>query len=228
MNKLVILGAGGLARETLWVAREMNQERKQFDILGFVDDNPDLWGRTLADLPVLGGLGWLRENWSSDLCGICGVGNTVIRKRLHQWAQDVDLKFTNLIHPSAQMSRYVELGQGVVITAGTILTTQIEIHNQVFLNLSCTIGHDAVLEPYTNCAPACNISGGVRLKEGAHLGTGVQVIQNLTVGEWTKVGAGAVVIRDLPAHSVAVGVPAKVIKTRAPISDLEMTNHDTP
>jgi sugar O-acyltransferase (sialic acid O-acetyltransferase NeuD family) len=206
----------------------MNHDRKQFDILGFVDDNPDLWGRTLADLPVLGGFGWLQKNWSPDLRGICGIGNTVIRKRVYQRAQGIGLKFTSLIHPSAQMSKYVELGQGVVITAGTILTTQIEIHDHVFLNLSCTIGHDAVLEPYANCAPSCNISGDVRLKEGAHLGTGVQVIPNLTVGEWTRVGAGAVVIRDLPSHSVAVGVPAKVIKTMEPVSDFSMTHHDTP
>lgn len=214
MEKLVIFGAGGLGREVLWAAREMNRNRKQFNILGFIDDGEETWGQNLDNVPVLGGFDWIEEHWSHDLRGICGIGNTAVRKKIHQRAVQIGLEFTNVIHPSVLMSSHVELGKGVVITAGNILTSQIEVRNHVFLNLSCTVGHDAILESYSNCAPSCNISGDVRLKEGAHLGTGVQVIQGVTVGEWTTIGAGAVVIRDLPPESVAVGVPAKVIKTK--------------
>ena len=106
------------------------------------------------------------------------------------------------------------MGKGVVITAGNIITSQIRIGDHVFLNLGCTVGHDAILERYVNCAPNCNISGNVKLCEGAHLGTGVQVLPGVRVGEWTTVGAGAVVIHDLPANVVAAGVPARIIREK--------------
>lgn len=214
MEKLVIFGSGGLAREVLWVARDVNRVRPTFEILGFIEDNPDMKGRVLSDLPVLGGFEWIQEHLSPELRGICGIGNTIVRNQIAHRGKKLGLRFTNVIHPSVLRSNYVELGEGVVITAGNILTTQVEIHDHVFLNLDCTVGHDAVLERFVNCAPGCNISGDVRLKQGAHLGTGVKVIQGLTVGEYTKVGAGAVVTRDLPPSSVAVGIPAKVIRKR--------------
>ncbi len=214
-QKLVIFGAGGLAREVLWVAREMNREREVFEILGFIDDDSDSHGKILDEAPVLGGFDWLEEHIANDMRGIIGIGNTLVRKKIHLRARELGLSFANVIHPLAQLSKYVEMGAGIVITAGNVLTTQIELHDQVFLNLSCTVGHDTIIEPYANCAPGCNISGSVHLKTGAQLGTGVKVIQGASIGEWTTVGAGSVVIRDLPANCVAVGVPAKVIKSKA-------------
>ena len=214
MKKLVIFGSGGLGREVLWVVREMNQKRKQFEILGFIDDNPALWGKKLDDLPVWGGIDWLSENKAEEFCGITGIGNTKARKAIHLKIRDLDIPFINLIHPSVLMSQYVEMGKGIVITAGNIITSQIRIGDHVFLNLGCTVGHDAILERYVNCAPSCNISGNVTLCEGAHLGTGVQVLPGVRVGEWTTVGAGAVVIDDLPANVVAAGVPARIIREK--------------
>lgn len=215
-QRLLIFGAGGYAREVLWIAREINLVRESFEILGFIDDDSSLHGKVLAGARVLGGFDWLEENFSNELRGIIGIGNTGVRKTVHLKAQKLGLQFTNLIHPSVQFSKYVELGVGVVLAAGNILTTQIQLHDHVSLNLACTTGHDTTLEAYVNCAPGCNISGSVHLKTGAHLGTGVKVIQQRTIGEWTTVGAGAVVIQDIPAHCVAVGVPAKVIKSKEP------------
>jgi len=216
MKKLVIFGAGGLAREVLWVARDINSECETYDILGFIDDNPDFSNKRLSDLPVLGGFEWLENNFSSEILGVCGIGNTVIRRKIAERANAIGLKFATLIHPSVMYSKYVEIGEGVVICAGNIITTQIELHDHIFLNLGCTVGHDAILEKYVNCAPSCNISGDVTLEEGAHLGTGVQVIQGLRIGKYTTVGAGAVVIKNLPPYSVAVGMPAIVKKKKEP------------
>jgi len=212
MEKLVIFGASGLGREVLWVAREINKNKKVFDILGFIDDDVEKKGKIYDDIPVLGGFEWIEAHFSSDLCGVCAIGNTVARKKIHQKTKKFGIRATNLIHPSVKMTKYVDIGEGVIITAGNILTTQITLHDYVFLNLGCTVGHEAILKSYTNCAPNCNVSGNVILEKGVHLGTGVQVINNITIGEWTTVGAGAVVIKNLPSHSVAVGIPAKIIK----------------
>lgn len=214
MHELVIIGAGGLAREVLWVAREMNRQRPVFEPLGFIDDDAASHGKTLSDLPVLGGFDWLERNASPGLRVVCGIGNTQARKAAHDRAAGLGLTFANVIDPTARYSAHVELGEGVVITAGCVVTTQIELHDGVFLNLLCTVGHDTIMEAYTNCAPGCNISGDVHLERGVQVGTGAKIIQGLRVGAWTTVGAGAVVVKDVPPLSVAVGVPARVIKTK--------------
>lgn len=214
MTDLVIIGAGGHGKETLWNAAEMNEQKHCFRILGFIDENPELWGKRIDDVPVLGGFDWIEENRSPTLRCVCGVGNPIIRKRLNTRIENIGIGFETIIHPSVRMSKYVDLGRDVVLAAGVILTSGITIQEHAYINTGTIISHDAVIHPYVNCAPGCRISGHTELHEGAHLGTGVKVINNITIGEWARIGAGAVVVRDVPPYSVSVGVPAKVIKNR--------------
>ena len=90
---------------------------------------------------------------------------------------------------------------------------QIRIGNHIHVNLGCTISHDGVLEDFATLAPGVHISGYVTLGEGCYIGVGVNIIDRKTIGAWSVVGAGSVVISDIPPYSTAVGVPAKVIKT---------------
>ena len=104
------------------------------------------------------------------------------------------------------------MGKGNILCAGTILTADIVLKDFVILNLDCTVGHDVQLESYVTVYPSANISGNVTVGEGCELGTGSQIIQGKILGERTIVGAGAVVIEDLPGCCTAVGVPAAVVK----------------
>ncbi len=104
------------------------------------------------------------------------------------------------------------MGEGTIITAGNILTVDIKIGKHVMVNLDCTIGHDTVIEDFCSIMPSANISGNVKLEEGAYIGTGTQIINKIVIGKYSIIGAGAVVIRDIPARCTAVGVPAKPIK----------------
>lgn len=112
------------------------------------------------------------------------------------------------------LSHSVEIGEGCIICAGSIATVNIHIGNNVIINLDCTIGHDTKIGDYVTVYPSANISGLVTIEEAAEIGTGTQIIQGKRIGEATIVGAGAVVISDLPAKCTAVGSPAKIIKTR--------------
>jgi len=210
--RLVIIGSRGIGREVLWVVRDCNRAGSDWDILGFIDDDIKVHGKTFCDLPVVGGLEWIRSNMSTNLWGICAIGNTETRYQIHQKASSIGLKFATLIHPSVRMSQYVEIGEGVVICAGCILTTQISIGDHVYINLNCTIGHDTRIDNYVNCAPACNISGGVHLNQGAHLFTGVKIGPGVNVGNWSQIGAGSVVLKDVPDNVTVAGIPAKIIK----------------
>lgn len=198
MNKLVIISASGLGRETLWVVRECNKAEEQWDILGFVDDNEALRGKIICDVPVLGTFSWLENHLDENIYVICGIGNTKIRRKIAEKGKECGLKFATLIHPSVTMSKYVDIGEGVVITAQNIITTQVKIGNHVFLNLNCTVGHDTILEDFVNCAPSVSVSGNGILKRGCHLYAGVKVGPGVTIGEWTRIGAGISVIKNVP------------------------------
>jgi len=212
MQKVVILGAGGFAREVLWVFREANKVNHQWEVLGFIDENPENQGKVICDLPILGGFEWFKTVDKSEIKVICGVGNPKTKKHFVEKAESRKLEFCSVTHLNVRMSEYVKIGKGTVITAGNIITTQVKIGNHVSLNLDCTIGHDDNIGDYCNIAPGAHISGNVTFKEGVDFGTGAVILQGLTVGKWSIIGAGAVVIDDIPDNVTAVGVPARVIE----------------
>jgi len=119
-----------------------------------------------------------------------------------------------LIHPSVLIGdkRFVEIGEGCVICAACIITTNTVIKNFVTLNLQCTVGHDTTINDYAAFMPTFNISGEVDIAEGVYCGTGVKIINQISIGEYAIIGAGAVVAKSIPANCTAVGVPAKPIK----------------
>lgn len=215
MTDVVILGAGGFAREAYGVFVDDNRNKRKWNVLGFIDDNPEQHGRMLCDLPVLGGFDWLRAKRRRKLQALCAVGAPRTRKLLVDRATGMGIEFCTVVHPAAHVSRWVEIGPGTIITGGSILTTQIKIGSHVLLNLNCTVGHDTVIGPFCTMNPGCNISGCVRLGEGVDMGTGAVIIQGKSIGDWSVIGAGAVVTDNIPSHVTAVGVPCKVIKQHA-------------
>jgi sugar O-acyltransferase (sialic acid O-acetyltransferase NeuD family) len=214
-KNFVIIGAGGFAREVLDIFEAAKEAGQNCEVLGYlVEAQYGLQGKLINDRPILGDFGWLAERAKKVLV-ICGVGDPMVRKRLIERARDGGARFGNIIHPSAILTKHITLGEGIVIAAGCILTNNIRIGDHVHVNLDCTIGHDCVLENYTTLAPGVHVSGCVTLGEGCHIGTGANIVEKKMVGAWSQIGAGSVVIADIPQHSTAVGVPAKVIKTRA-------------
>jgi sugar O-acyltransferase (sialic acid O-acetyltransferase NeuD family) len=220
-QQIVILGAGGHAREVLDVIDAINQEKPQFEMLGFVvEPGYQQPGRLINDKAVLGHFDWLEEH-KHEVKAVCGVGFSAPRYRVVQKAETIGVEFANLIHPTALLTRWVTLGRGVIITAGCILTNQITIGDHVHINRMSNIGHDNLLEDFVTVSPGVNLSGNVTLRQGCFIGTGASIIEGQTVGPWARVGAGAAVITDIPENSTAVGVPAEVVDTRPPGWHLE-------
>ncbi len=213
-EKIVLIGAGGFARETLDVCEARNQDGHGLEVLGFiVDKDYGAPGTIVNGKPILGGFDWLEER-ASQVSVVCAVGAPHIRFRLVKQAQQIGCRFMSLIHPSAILTRWVTIGEGVVIAAGCILSNRIGIGDHAQINPGAIIGHDATLQPFATLAPGVHISGNVILGAGCYVGTGANVIQNVSIGDWSVVGAGCVVIRDVPANVTVVGVPGTVIKTR--------------
>lgn len=209
MEQIVIIGAGGFGREVAWLIEEINRTEKKWDILGFVDENPNIKGSTINGYKVVGDIEWLRDQ---DIYAVCAVGDPGAKKSIIERLKDTKIKYPVLIHPSVIMSNLINIGEGSIICAGSILTVNIEIGKHVIINLDCTIGHDAVIKEYSTILPSVNVSGYVNIESCTSIGTGTQIIQGLKINKNTTIGAGSVVVKDLPANCTAVGIPAKPIK----------------
>lgn len=209
MKDIVIIGAGGFGREVAWLIEDINKVKPEWNIKGFVDEDTNLRGKVINGYEVLGDVEWLSNQ---DIFAICAVGDSVAKKHIVYKLEGTRIKYPVLIHPSAILSDSVKVEEGSIICAGNILTVNIRIGKHVILNLDCTVGHDVELKNYTTVLPSVNISGNVVIEEAVSLGTGSAIIQGIRINENTIVGAGSVVVRDLPANCTAVGVPAKPIK----------------
>jgi sugar O-acyltransferase (sialic acid O-acetyltransferase NeuD family) len=214
IKSVVIVGAGGFGREVMEIFKDQNKNEKRWNILGIIDDDKELKGRIINGYPVLGGLEWIKENNNENLGCVCAIGIPETRKKVVEKLQEIGANFYNAIHPAVIMSEFVELGQDVIICAGSILTVNIRIGDHVHIDTNCTIAHDAIIEDYCRLNPGVKINGNNHLGEGVYIGTGATFIQEVSVGSWSTIGAGAVVVDNIPEKVVAVGVPAKVTKQK--------------
>ena len=160
---------------------------------------------------MLGGLGWIKENNNEQLGFICAIGEPEKRKQIVTKLNKIGVNFHNAIHPSVVMSEFLELGQDIIICAGTTLTVNIKIGNHVVINMNCSIAHDAIIEDYCTLSPNVQINGKVHLAKGVNIGTGATFLPNISVGKWSNIGVGAVVLKDIPEKVVSFGVPARII-----------------
>lgn len=211
MKDIIIIGAGGFGREVAWLIEDINKVYKEWNIVGFIDEKVENKGRYLNGYKILGNFSEVTKV-EDDLYYICAVGNPEAKKQLVQKAEELGLRAATLIHPSVVMSKHVSIGEGTIICAGNIITVNIKIGNHVIVNLDCTIGHDVLIEDCVTILPSANISGNVKINQCCDIGTGCAIIQGKTIGKNSVIGAGAVVVKDIPDNCVAVGCPAKIIK----------------
>lgn len=208
MKSLIIVGAGGFGRETAWLVERINAVTPTWNLLGFLDDSPQNQGKLVNGYPVLGPV-TSAESYP-EAYFVCAIACTRVRRLIiHKLGA---VRYATLIDPAAILSDRVTVGEGSIICARAVLTVDISVGRHSILDVACTVGHDTTLRDFVTLYPAANVSGSIDIGCGCELGTGSQVIQQLRIGENTIIGAGAVVIRDLPADCTAVGCPAKPIK----------------
>ena len=209
VKPLIIVGAGGLGREVAWLVEDINKNTPQWNLLGFVDDGVN--GFTVEDYPILGDVDSLFYMEPLPWV-IVAIANASVRKRIVGQIQLRGMSMATLIHPSVQSSRFVEIGEGSIICAGSVITTNITLGLSSIVNPNCFIGHDTVLQNYVSLMPGVHVAGEVKLGEGVYMGLHSCVINRTSIGEWSIIGAGATVVSDIPPNSLAVGVPARVVK----------------
>ena len=213
MRKIAIYGAGGLGREIGQLITQVNIQSPCWELIGYYDDNIEK-GKTISGQEILGGINDLNAQ-NEELCLMVCIADCYVRTKIVQSIFNENICYPSLIHPSVIMdSQEVVLGEGSIITAGNILTSNISIGKHSIINLGCTIGHDVVVGDYCAIMPGVHLSGNINIGEGTLLGTGARILQNLTIGRNARVGAGAVVTKNVDESTTVVGVPAQIMTNK--------------
>ncbi len=209
----IILGGGGHARVLLEALPDTLVP------LGLTDPDEALWGGDVAGVPVLGGDEAILRYSSAEVLLVNGLGSTFStapRRALFKRWREKGYTFASIVHPQAILSPSARLAPGVQVLAGSVVNTGADVGTNSIINTGSIVEHDCKVGQHAHIAPGVVLSGGVRVGHGCHLGTGSVVIQNVEIGDGCVIGAGAVVTTSLEPYILALGVPARAVRSLAP------------
>jgi len=209
-NKIVVIGGGGHAKVVMDILHEAG-----WAIVGFCDPSQAA-GEHIGGIPCLGDDSVLPDVLNSGIKhAIVALGDNCLRSRIAKQLCDMGFKLGNAIHPSAQISPSVVIGDGVAVMPAAVINAATIIGDNTIINTSATVDHDCKIGGGTHIAPGSHLSGFVTVGEQVLIGIGSIVGRGkpLIVGDGAIIGAGSVVIRDVKPKTVSVGNPARVIKS---------------
>lgn len=214
---MLIVGAKGFAKEIL---QHFHNENQLKDLVFYDDVSNDLPNLLFNKFKVLRNIEEAKAYFETNSNKyVLGVGTPKARFLLKNKMDSIGGIIERVIVSSVEIGSYgVNIGKGVNIMSGTIITNDITIGNCTLINLNCTIGHDSIIGNFCELSPGVHISGHVKIDDFTSIGTGAVVIPGVKIGKNCIIGAGSVVNKDIPDNSVAVGVPAKVIKEIEPFN----------
>lgn len=213
MKPLILVGAGGFARETAEVVKAINEDHPTWELLGFVDDRADLVDATVDGLPVLGTTHALGSLPAASLVACTGhPANYFSRKQIIRRLGLPLCHYATLIHPTAVVPASAVIAPGTVLLAHTVLTASVRLGAHVAVMPGVVLTHDDRVADFATFGAGVRLAGRVQVGEGAYLGSGAVVREDVSIGAWALVGMGAVVTEDVPPAEVWVGVPARRLR----------------
>ena len=202
-KKVVIIGAGGHAKVIADIIEKSGDE-----IVGFLDDNKKIGTTIINDYKVIGDLNnrFAMAVTKENLEFIIAIGDN---KKREEISHSPNLKFYTAIHPSAQIGLDVEIQEGTVIMANACINSSAKIGKHCIINTGAIIEHDNIIEDFVHISPNVALGGTVKIGKSTHVGIGSTIKNNITICENCKIGAGAVVVKDIEKEGTYIGVPAK-------------------
>lgn len=198
MNRLIIIGAGGHGKVVADIAAKIG-----YTDICFADDHAE--GQCLG-FPILGGTAHL-EAWNDGATDfVIGIGNNAVRKKI---AEEYDINWVRLVHPSAQIGLQASIGRGTVVMAGAVINTCASVGEHCIINTRAVVEHDDRIGNYVHLSPGVTLSGTVTVGECTWLGTGTSVINNVDICANVTVGVGSVVIRSIQKEGIYYGLVGK-------------------
>ena len=215
---MVIVGAKGFASELL----EILDSNKRLKNLVFYDDlNIDV-NDVFKIFPVLKNEKEVEDHfklYGNDF--LLGIGNPFLRYQMNKKFEDLGGKLSSCVSSFARIGSYnVNIGAGTNILDYAIISNNAQIGRGCVIYYNAIITHDCLIDDFVEISPSANLLGHCQIGSFTHIGANATILPGIKIGRNIIVGAGAVVTKNIPANSVAVGIPTKVIKTLDPIKEL--------
>lgn len=210
--KSVIIGAGTYGEVYLAYLQEAGVE-----VVGFIDDNADLWNTEIKSVPVLGGRDLLSslKHTHGVKAVYCPIGNNKLRVAFLKQAKELGYQTPCYIHPTVTISPNVIIGNGVYILLGTTIMPYTIIKDYTMISMGVHLAHHSVLEEGVFLSTGCNFGASIIAHKYAYCGISSTIMTGIhSLGEDCLIGAGAVVIHDVEAKTIVAGVPAKIIRIK--------------
>ena len=210
VKRLLIVGAGDFGRELFcWMTTDA-RHGVEWEVAGFLDDNPDALAACPQYSPgVVGAISDYTPSNNESL--IMAIAAPAARLRIAEELTSRGAEFETWIHPTVIESRFHSVGRGSVICPNSIISCDVTIGEFVILNLGVAVGHDAVIGDGCTINSHSDITGHVRIGRGTFLGSSVSIIPHVTVGENCTIGAGSTVVRRVRTGNTVMGDTAKRI-----------------
>jgi sugar O-acyltransferase (sialic acid O-acetyltransferase NeuD family) len=211
-RRIVVIGAGGHAREVLDVVDAVNASGSdRLDVIGVLaDPAPPRLPIADYDVPYLGPPEALEEV-EPEVGYVIGIGDPAVRCRIEARLRG-DREAVTLVHPNVTIGRATVVGQGCVLFSHVSITNRVTLGRHVHVNRNATIGHDVVVGSCVLIGPTAAVSGNVTIGDRAYVGAGASIRERVRIGSDSVVGLGAAVVRDVEPGVTVVGVPAAPIR----------------
>ena len=210
-TRIALWGASGHAL----VVTDILQLCREFEIIGYLDDaNPERKNETFSEARVLGGkeqLSYLKEKGINHI--IVAIGDCRARLKISATVQQAGFARITAIHPSSIVARSAVVGAGTVVAAGAVINPATKIGDDVIINTCASIDHECIINDGVHIGPGTHTGGLVRIDRCTFVGAGVTIRDRVHIGRNCVIGAGSVVVQDIPDDVVAYGVPARVVRT---------------
>jgi len=211
-KKIVLIGGGGHCKVVISIIKKLDN----FEIAGIVDIYKS--ESFISGIKITGTDDDLKDIYKSGihnaLITVGSIKDNTKRYRLFNMAREIGYNFPVIISPEAIVDESVKIGEGTVIMPGCIVNIDSSIEKNCIINTGSIIEHDCKIGDHCHIAPGVHISGKANIGELSFLGIGAILIQGITIGKNVTIGAGSVVIKDIPDNVIALGNPAKIIKSK--------------
>lgn len=201
-DELLIIGASGNGKVVADIAIKMDK----WQSIVFLDDDHSI--KSCMGLKIIGKSDDA-FTYQKDADIFVAIGNNATREKTQEMLEIEGASIATLIHPSAVIGTDVEIGTGTAIMAGVVINSSVNIGKGCIVNTGATLDHDNVIEDYVHISPGANLAGTVCIGRGSWIGIGSIVSNNVNICSECKVGAGAVVVKDITEPGTYVGVPVR-------------------
>ena len=205
MKKIILIGNGGHGR----VIQAIIHRTEGYELAGILDEAIE--GYYEKDSIFYDSLDNL-SNYIKDYLFVIAIGDNSVRNSIIESNNLTDDNFTSIIDANAIIPSDVSIGTGTVVMPGVVINPGSTIGKHSIVNTRAVVEHDNTLGDFVHISPNATLAGTVTVKDFVHVGSGATIIPNSTIHQHSVIAAGAVVTEDIEENSLAVGVPAKIVK----------------